>query len=185
MTIQRLWLVGISLLLTIHALTMARVVPSSFFLVVSFCWTWVAIAALFNRLEAVREMAAAMMAISLIMASAVMLTPLGRGSMTAFYSLGLFPSFIGWICAYLYVLHVERAGYVSASKMDNWFDGQEIEQQLREQASAKAEECFTQDMTNSVKNCNDSAALGDMVNVLNGRTNSPSPTRSQTQRIAS
>lgn len=78
----------------------------SFFLIVTFCWGWVAVAALFGRLEAIKAMSVTMVVLLLLTALAMAVTPLGHGDTTAFYSLAWFPTLIAFGCTYYYAHHL-------------------------------------------------------------------------------
>ena len=56
----------------------------SVFLIVTFCWGWVAVAALFGRLDAIKAMSVTMVVLLLLTALVMFATPLGRGDTTAF-----------------------------------------------------------------------------------------------------
>ena len=51
----------------------------SIFLIVTYTWGWVAVAALFGRLEAIKAMSATMVVLLLLTALVMAVTPLGRG----------------------------------------------------------------------------------------------------------
>ena len=80
----------------------------SIFLIVTYSWGWVAVAALFGRLEAIKAMSATMVVLLLLTALVMAVTPLGRGDTTAFYSLAWFPTMIAFGCTYYYALHVQH-----------------------------------------------------------------------------
>ena len=159
---RRLLLVSISLLLAIHALAVSRSLPSSFFLLAFFGWTWVGTAALFDRLEAVKSMAVSMVALSLIAALVTMATHLGQGDMTAFYSIALFPSVIAWVCVYVYTLHIQRAEDVGGRVMNAWFEEKKAERNARLEASGAIGSLFAQEITNGVSQDNDEARRASM-----------------------
>lgn len=100
-------LLAVSALLAVHALAMGRVLPSSFF-IVAFCWMWMGVAAATDRLDAAKSMAATMVTLLTCVALAIKLTPFGQGDLTPFFSLALFPSLVSWLCAYIYIRHIER-----------------------------------------------------------------------------
>ena len=135
-------------MLGLHALSVGRLIPSSFFLVVFFCWVWVGTCALFDRLDAVKTMAVSMVGFSLIVGLVTMTTPLGRGDMTAFYSLALFPSVIAWVCVYVYTLYIQKSEDVSGRVMNAWFEDREAEQRGR--ASEAFGPQFVEDLKRSV-----------------------------------
>lgn len=146
-------------MLGLHALSVGRLIPSSFFLVVFFCWVWVGTCALFDRLDAVKTMAVSMVGFSLIVGLVTMTTPLGRGDMTAFYSLALFPSVIAWVCVYVYTLYIQKSEDVSGRVMNAWFEDREAEQRGR--ASEAFGPQFAEDLKRSVAQDDGPFGLGN------------------------
>ena len=143
---RHLLLAGMSLLLAIHALIVSRFLPSSLFLVVSFCWLWVGVASLFDRLAAVRTMATTMTVILLTIALFMKTTSFGRGDMKAFYFLAMLPSLVAWMCFYVYACHLQKAGDVSGRVLGAWFKDQESERLGGADASRAAGLAFTEEM---------------------------------------
>jgi hypothetical protein len=138
---------ALSLLLAIHALVVSRFLPSSLFLIVSFCWLWVAAAALLDRLEAVRAMASTMTVILLLAALIVQTTSSWRGDMSAFYFLAMFPSLVAWVCFYAYARHLQRSDDVSGRLLESWFeDRQAAERRDGADQSRSAGLEFTEEM---------------------------------------
>ena len=98
-------LFAVSLVLGVHNFIVGHYLPSSIF-VASFCWGWVGFAALAGRIEAVKSMAATMVALLLFTTLILKFTPLGHGNMYAFYTLALLPSLVAWCCTYLYSIYI-------------------------------------------------------------------------------
>ena len=97
----------IAVYLGLYAFVLSHNIRSAF-LIVTFCWGWVAVAALFRRLEAIKVMSVTMVVLLLLTALVMAVTPLGRGDTTAFYSLAWFPTMIAFGCTYYYALHVQH-----------------------------------------------------------------------------
>jgi hypothetical protein len=152
---RRILLLGISLSLAIYALVVSRFLPSGLFLIVFFGWLWIGVSVLFDRLEAAKAMSLTMTAVLVISSLTVMMTPLGKGDMTAFFSLAIFPSLITWICAYVYILHMQRANDVGARVMGTWFEEKERAKHLRTQASSTDGQTFIDKMTGDPQQDND------------------------------
>ena len=91
----------------------------SVFLIVTFCWGWVAVAALFGRLEPIKAMSATMVVLLLLTALVMAVTPLGRGDATAFYSLAWFPTLIAFGCTYYYALHLWQRDFEPNVSLDD------------------------------------------------------------------
>jgi hypothetical protein len=144
---RNLLLVGISLLLAIHALLMSRFIPSSLFLVISYCWLWVGVAALIDRLKAARTMASTMIVILLAITLIEKTYSFVRGDVMAFYFLAMIPSLTAWICVYVYVRYLERAGDVGEGAIYTWFAGRESEQLDRVKKSNELGRQFTEEIT--------------------------------------
>jgi hypothetical protein len=98
----------VAILLALHAYIVSHKLESAF-LIVSFCWAWVAVAALFGRLEPVKSMAATMVVLLLLSAVFLMATPFGRGDTKGFYALAWFPSIIAFGCVYIYAVYLQRS----------------------------------------------------------------------------
>ena len=91
----------------------------SIFLIVTYSWGWVAVAALFGRLEAIKAMSATMVVLLLLTALVMAVTPLGRGDATAFYSLAWFPTLIAFGCTYYYALHLWQRDFEPNLSLDD------------------------------------------------------------------
>ncbi len=91
----------------------------SVFLIVTYCWGWVAVAALFGRLEAIKAMSVTMVVLLLLTALVMAVTPLGRGDSTAFYSLAWFPTLIAFGCTYYYALHLWQRDFEPNVSLDD------------------------------------------------------------------
>ena len=78
----------------------------SVFLIVTFSWGWVAVAALCGRLEAIKAMSVTMVVLLLLTALVMAVTPLGHGDTTAFYYMAWFPTLIAFGCIYYYAHHL-------------------------------------------------------------------------------
>ena len=91
----------------------------SVFLIVTFCWGWVAVAALFGRLEPIKAMSATMVVLLLLTALVMAVTPFGSGNTTAFYSLAWFPTLIAFGCTYYYALHLWQRDFEPNVSLDD------------------------------------------------------------------
>ena len=91
----------------------------SVFLIVTFCWGWVAVAALFRRLEAIKVMSVTMVVLLLLTALVMAVTPFGRGDTTALYSLAWFPTLIAFGCTYYYALHLWQRDFEPNVSLDD------------------------------------------------------------------
>ena len=122
----------------------------SVFLIVTFCWGWVAVAALFGRLEAIKAMSVTMVVLLLLTALVLAVTPLGRGDTTAFYSLAWFPTLIAFGCTYYYALHLWQRDFEPNVSMDDLPGGLSMPRHPRNAIAMRlnADE-FTQQMRDS------------------------------------
>jgi hypothetical protein len=91
----------------------------SIFLIVTFCWGWVAVAALFGRLEAIKAMSVTMVVLLLLTPLVMAVTPFGLGDTTAFYSLAWFPTLIAFGCTYYYALHLWQRDFEPNVSLDD------------------------------------------------------------------
>ena len=107
-----------AVLLGFYAFVLSHNIRSAF-LIVTFCWGWVAVAALFGRLEAIKAMSVTMVVLLLLTALVMAVTPLGRGDTTAFYSLAWFPTLIAFGCTYYYALHLWQRDFEPNVSMDD------------------------------------------------------------------
>lgn len=150
-----LLLAGISLVLALHSLAVSRFLASSFFLIVCFCWLWVGMAALFDRLAAARAMATTMIVISLVVALPMQATRLRFVDARAFYFLAMLPALIAWICVHLFIRHLEKAEDVTGREIDAWFENREAEALGAAEASGEAGERFAEEMMVEASRGND------------------------------
>ena len=122
----------------------------SVFLIVTFCWGWVAVAALFGRLEAIKAMSVTMVVLLLLTALVMAVTPLGRGDTTAFYSLAWFPMLIAFGCTYYYALHLWQRDFEPNVSLDDLPGGLSMPRHPRNAIAMRlnADE-FTQQMIDS------------------------------------
>ena len=139
----------IAVLLGFYAFVLSHNIRSSF-LIVTFCWGWVAVAALFRRLEAIKAMSVTMVALLLLTALVMAVTPLGRGDATAFYSLAWFPTLIAFGCTYYYALHLWHRDFEPNVSLDNLPSGLSMPRHPRNAIAMRlnADE-FTQQMIDS------------------------------------
>ena len=108
----------IAVYLGLYAFVLSHNIRSAF-LIVTFCWGWVAVAALFRRLEAIKVMSVTMVVLLLLTALVLAVTPLGRGDTTAFYSLAWFPTLIAFGCTYYYALHLWQRDFEPYVSLDD------------------------------------------------------------------
>lgn len=118
-------LAGISFLLAVHSLVVSNFLPSSVFFVMSFCWLWVGLSALFDRLEAARAMASTAIAILLVVLVFMQVTAQGSGDLRAFYFLAMLPALTAWTCVYVFARHLQRKDDITGVDLDAWFEEQE------------------------------------------------------------
>lgn len=152
---RHLLLVGISVVLALHALVVSRFLPSSFFFIVAFCWLWVGVSALFDRLQAARSMAMIMTFALLVVALLDGTTGLGHGDAKAFYFLAMLPALVATMCVYVFVRHLQTAEDVSGRMLQAWFDEQEAERPNLSAASVQIAEQFTADVMSDVSHDNE------------------------------
>lgn len=121
----------VGLLLALHALVVAHHLESAF-VIVAYCWGWVAVSALFGRLEAVKSMAATMVVLLLLSALFVMVTPFGRGNTSGFYALAWFPSLVSFTCVYIYAVYLQRSDATPNVSLDAEITGLSMPSQPRD-----------------------------------------------------
>ena len=134
----------------------------SVFLIVTFCWGWVAIAAVFGRLEAIKAMSVTMVVLLLLTALVMAVTPLGRGDTTAFYSLAWFPTLIAFGCTYYYALHLWQRDFEPNVSRDDIPSGLSMPSHQRSAIAMRlnADE-FTQQMFDSAAGRDQRTILGN------------------------
>ena len=139
----------IAVYLGLYAFVLSHNIRSAF-LIVTFCWGWVAVAALFRRLEAIKVMSVTMVVLLLLTALVLAVTPLGRGDTTAFYSLAWFPTLIAFGCTYVYALHLWHRDFEPIVSLDDLPSGLSMPRHPRNAIAMRlnADE-FTQQMRNS------------------------------------
>ena len=122
----------------------------SVFLIVTFCWGWVAVAALFGRLDAIKAMSVTMVVLLLLTALVMFATPLGRGDTTAFYSLAWFPTLIAFGCTYYYALHLWQRDIEPNVSLDDLPGGLSMPRHARNAIAMRLNsDEFTQQMIDS------------------------------------
>lgn len=151
---SRMLLLGVSLLLAFHALAVSRFLASSLFLIIAFCWLWVAAAALRGRLEDVKAMALTAATMLAVAAAAVNLASLQSVDSKAFLMLGLFPALTGWISVYIYVRHLQRPRDEEGRILDAWFDEHDDAEARRFAQASAAGQRFAEDLTSQVRHDN-------------------------------
>ena len=118
--LRKRWvLVLMSCLLALHAMMIGWLVPSYLSFIVGFCWIWIAAAALLDRLEDARTMAATIIAILIVATILLKLGPLGGGNNSALFMLGLMPSVIAWACVYVYIRHIEIEDRLASAPLES------------------------------------------------------------------
>jgi len=152
---RHLLLVAISVVLVLHALVVSRFLPSSFFFIIAFCWLWVGVSALFDRLQAARSMAATMTLALLLGALLQETSGLGHGDARAFYFLAMLPALVASLCVYAIVRHLQTADDVSGRTMQAWFDEQEAEHEDVDANSVQIGEQFAADVMRDISHDND------------------------------
>lgn len=151
---SRLLLLAVSLLLAFHALAVSRFLASSVFLIIAFCWLWVAAAALRGRLEDVNAMALTASSMLAVAAAAVSMASFPAVDRKAFLMLGLFPALTGWISVYIYARHLQRPRDEDGHILDAWFDEHDDAETRRFAQASAAGQRFTDDLTSQVEHDN-------------------------------
>lgn len=152
---RHLLLVGISVVLALHALVVSRFLPSSFFFIIAFCWAWVGVSALFDRLQAARSMATTITVALLVVALLDGISGLGHGDARAFYFLAMIPALVASMCVYVFVRHLQNADDVSGRMLQAWFEEQEAERPDLAAASTEIGEQFTATVMNDISHDNE------------------------------
>lgn len=158
---SRFLLLGISLLLALHALAVSRYLSSGLFLIVFFCWLWVGASALLHRLDAIKAMTVTMTVILVLAAVAAGAVPLLKVDTKAFFLLGMFPSLTAWICVRVYVLHLQRAQVDGSSPLVEWFDDSGAGGPAHDEHSGAVGQRFLEEMASSVAHSNEPPAEAD------------------------
>ena len=151
---RHLLLVAISVVLVLHALVVSRFLPSSFFFIVAFCWLWVGVSALFDRLQAARSMAATVTLALLVGALLQETSGLGHGDARAFYFLAMLPALTASLCVYVFVRHLQTAEDVSGRALQDWFEEQDAERPDLTATPDQAGEQFAAQVMNDVSHDN-------------------------------
>jgi hypothetical protein len=91
----------------------------SVFLIVTFCWGWIAVAALLGRLEAIKSMSVTMVALLSLTPLVMATTPFGQGDTSAFYSLAWFPTLIAFGCTFYFAHHLWHQDFEPNVSLDD------------------------------------------------------------------
>lgn len=92
--------------MALHAAIAGRYLESVFFLI-AFCWAWVAVTALRDRLQSAQSMVLTMLGLLVLIVLPVTVLRLSGQSLVAHMSLAVMPSIIAWACMLLYLRHVK------------------------------------------------------------------------------
>ena len=149
-------LAGLSFVLALHSLAVSRFLASSFFFIVCFCWLWVAMSALFDRLAAARAMATTMIVILLVVALPMQMTRLRFEDTRAFYFLAMLPALIAWSCVHLFIRLLQKAEDVAGRELDTWFEDRAAERSGLAEVSGELASRFAAEMTGEASQGNDS-----------------------------
>lgn len=132
-----------------HAVVVGIRLPSAFF-IFAFCWGWVAVTILFDRLDAAAAMTATMTGLLLVLPAAVQMTPLGQGEVRAFYSLAWFPALIAAAAVWAYVHHIQRRASLPNVSFDAVIGAMSVPMTAQEvETRALAAEEFARSMVQS------------------------------------
>ena len=142
------------MLLAVHNLVVSRSLASVLFLVMAFCWLWVGICALFDRLEDAKAMSLTMSAILLAAAFFTIISPMGAQDFRHFLWLALLPTLVASICTYVYALHLQKAGDVTGIDIDAVFDEWGAGRQAAGEGSELAGQRFTGKMIGDISHDN-------------------------------
>ena len=147
-------LLAVTVLLALHNLAVSRSLASVLFLVMAFCWIWVALTALLDRLDDAKAMSLTMSAILIVSAFVATISPTDAHGLRHFLWVALLPTLVASICTYVYVLHLQKAGDVTGIDIDAVFDEWQASRQVAAQGSEIAGQQFTGKMIGNVPHDN-------------------------------
>lgn len=96
-----------SLAMALHAALVGRYLESVFF-IVAFCWAWVAVTALRDRLQSAQSMVLTMMGLLLCLVLPIAIARLSSTTLAAHLSLAIVPGIVSWACMFIYIRHVRQ-----------------------------------------------------------------------------